>query len=358
MKVAATPQQLDVQWLTQILQQAGTIAPSQALDTIDYHRVGNGLMSDSFRFNLRYKGDALGCPQSIIGKFPATNPTSRATGTQSGVYVGEIGFYKHLAGTIKTRVPRTYYAELDPATVDFTLLMEDQSPGRSVDQIGGCSIQDCATALREVTGLHGPHWGNASLPQTSAWMQPRIAFDDTVIAMLPTIGSAFLERYSQTLEPAYIESVQKFIKVYPRVLKDGRSPRTAIHGDFRLDNMIFDAKGAVGTATILDWGTASFASGLNDVSFFIAASLTQEQRRTSEEELLRGYYDELMRYDINYSWDECRTDYRRFSFHGIFTAVFAPMMVERTERSDILFMQMVRKYSDQLRDLDSFKLWE
>ena len=38
-----------------------------------------------------------------------------------------------------------------------------------------------------------------------------------------------------------------------------------IHGDFRLDNMLFDVKGAAEPIAVLDWQTVALGNGLTDI---------------------------------------------------------------------------------------------
>lgn len=358
LQVAARPNDVDADWLTSVLRRARVLRGRQRIEGFEYERVGNGLMSDSFRFQLHYSGDLADCPKTVVGKFAAVDPTSKETAAKYGVYKSEIGFYRTLAPTVDVRVPRCYFAEIDVATQNFTLLMEDQAPARVVDQIDGCAVEDCATAIREAARLHGPRWADASVAEID-WMKQRLAFNMQFIAALPGLVNGFVERYRGNLEAEYIRMVHRLLPVYPEVLMDMRSPRTVVHGDFRLDNMLFDVKNQARSVTILDWGTVSFACGACDIAYFIGGSLGPDARRVHQRDLVRIYFDELGRYDLgNYAWENCWRDYRRFPFLGLFTGVCAPMMVERTERSDALFLQMVRKYADQIGELDSFSFWE
>jgi aminoglycoside phosphotransferase (APT) family kinase protein len=167
-----------------------------------------------------------------------------------------------------------------------------------------------------------------------------------------------LDRYREVLEPEYRGVVGRVLPVYPAMLRDTTAPRTLQHGDYRLDNLLFDVDGP-GSVHILDWGTVSYANGLTDVGYFIGTSLDPQCRRAHERELVEHYYDGLRRFDIgDYDRAACWRNYERCAFQALVTSVVAPMVVERSERSDRLFLGMVRNSCEQLLDLNSFAHWE
>ena len=55
-------------------------------------------------------------------------------------------------------------------------------------------------------------------------------------------------------------------------------------------------------------------------------------------------------------WDRCWTEYRRFTFSGIVTAVVASMIVKRTDRGDQMFCAMTDRHAAHALDLDSLSL--
>ena len=63
---------------------------------------------------------------------------------------------------------------------------------------------------------------------------------------------------------------------------------TAIHGDFRLDNMLFDGSGSARPVTVVDWQTVHVGSGPQDVAYFIGNAFADvDERREHEERLVR-----------------------------------------------------------------------
>ena len=71
---------------------------------------------------------------------------------------------------------------------------------------------------------------------------------------------------------------------------------TPVHGDFRLDNMLFhpDPTGAR-PLIVVDWQTVQLGLGPSDVAYFLGNAFDAEVRRGCEEALVRRYHDALAR---------------------------------------------------------------
>lgn len=357
--VARGPTAVDGPWLTSVLRRSGDLGPEINVVGISYEGVGNGLMSDSFRFRLDYDAVPGGAPRTLVGKFAAADPTSKSTAAKYELYRTELRFYEHLAKTVDVHTPRVIHADIDLDTHDFTLVMEDQAPARAVDQLQGCATEDCRSALRELARLHGPRWNDPALNEID-WLQARTALmREMAVTVFPQAVDEFLRRYGSLVEPEYVGLIERFAHVWPALLRDTKSPRTIVHTDFRPDNLLFDVHGREGTVVVLDWAGIQHTSGLLDVGYFIGSALPENLRRTHERDLVRHYFSELSKYPLgNYDFEACWLDYRRFPFFGLYTGLIAPMLVERTRRSDALFVQMARKFCDQIATLDSLSLWE
>jgi hypothetical protein len=351
------PARIDPDWMTRALRQAGVIRRARVTD-VAAKPVGNGLVGDSFRFTLGYDQDEPGAPATVVGKFPAKDPASRASGSSQMLYLSEVSFYRQLAATVAIHTPRALVAEIDPETHDFTLLFEDMGPARQGDQLAGCSIEDAQTAMREAAALHAPRWGDASLAALD-WMAAKAErLMPMVITMLPPIIEMYRERYDGQLEPEFMALVEKLPAAFMQMRADTTAPFTLQHGDYRLDNILFDVQGGAAPMASLDWQTVGVGVGATDVAYFLSAGVDSETRRANEEALVRLYLDELHRRGVkDYGWEACWRDYRRYTLHGILMGVFSALAVERTERGDALFLKMTRGACQMAADHDSFAFW-
>jgi len=354
--IAAGPEQVDAMWMTAALRSSGVLAEGR-VTAVSATPVGNGLVGDSFRFALAYDGAPSGAPASVIGKFPAADPSSRASGAGLRLYLREVTFYRELAHTVGIITPRAHFAEIDPATHDFTLIFEDLGPARAGDQLAGCTPEDAQTALAEAAALHAPWWGDPALARLN-WLTGGEETAGQVAAMLPMVIAAYRDRYDGQLEAECMTLVERLPAALTAMAQDRSSPLTLQHGDFRLDNILFDIQGGARRMGTLDWQTLTLGPGVTDVAYFLSAGLSPDVRRAHERDLVAGYHTELLRLGVkDFSLDECWRDYRRFAVHGVLMGVFSAMAVERTARGDALFLAMTRGACLQALDHGTFDMW-
>lgn len=354
--IAASVEEIDPAWMTAALRSSGAL-PTGEVTALTVTPVGNGLVGDSFRLALTYDGAPASAPTSVVGKFAAADPASRASGAAFNLYGREVGFYRELASTVGIITPKTHFARIDPATSAFTLIFEDFGPARPGDQLAGCSLADAETAMLEAAALHGPRWNDASLRDID-WLAGGADMYPAIVAALPGIIAGFRERYDGVLEADHMAVVERLLEVMPLFQGASEGPFTLQHGDFRLDNILFDIQGGARRMGTLDWQTLAIGPGLTDVTYFLSAGVSPELRRAHERDLVGLYHEELKRLGVrDYSADQCWTDYRRMGVHGVFMGVFSAMVVERTERGDALFLTMTRGACAQALDLDTFDLW-
>jgi hypothetical protein len=145
-------------------------------------------------------------------------------------------------------------------------------------------------------------------------------------------------------------------------IADRRPPLGLVHGDYRLDNMLFGASGDDGAPerrrfVAVDWQTVGWGEAMTDASYFLGGALTTDERREHEQALVREYFDALAEHGVRgFGWEECWEGYRRASFLGILMTVAPAMLVERTERGDEMFMVSLARYAQQVLDVEALEL--
>jgi len=195
------PLQIDPAWMTAALRRAGVVSAAEVVD-LTSKPVGAGLVGDSYRFALTYDGVEPGAPASVIGKFPAADPDSRRSGSAHLLYLREVSFYRELAHTLAIHTPTAFFAEIDPKTDDFTLILQDMAPARQGDQLAGCSFDDARTVMAEAAALHAPRWGDPAL-ETLDWLALRPAQQSSGIIEAPwNLSSSRWSKSSRRRSPA------------------------------------------------------------------------------------------------------------------------------------------------------------
>ncbi|MCE7883674.1 MAG: DUF1679 domain-containing protein [Actinobacteria bacterium ATB1] len=363
--VVGSADQVEVAWLDRALREAGIVPPGVRLERFSAETIGTGKVGENVRFTLTWEGlpdpggaPDCGLPRSVIGKFASTDPTSRKAGLLTGTYVREVGFYRHLAGLVDITVPLCHSAEIDTGSGEFVLILEDLAPARQGDQLAGCTPDEAALAVEELAGLHAPVWG-AMAPTGHDWLIERSAGGGAALAGVYTaLVPGFLDRYSARLEATVLEAAQRFTPSVQRWLSADREPFTLLHGDYRLDNMLFGTEDGGYPLAVVDWQTVAVGPGLSDVAYFLGAGLDVENRRKHEEDLFDVYLDAMAARGIHLDRDEAWLVYRLNAFAGLHMAVVASQLVGRDERGDEMFCVMAERHAAQIEDLDSFGLVE
>ena len=105
---------------------------------------------------------------------------------------------------------------------------------------------------------------------------------------------------------------------------------------------------------MVDWQTAVWAGAAFDVAYFIGGCLSAEDRRAHQDDLLAHYHDALCRLGVrDYTLDQLRADARAESFAGVLMAIVASMVVERTERGDLMFLTSTMRHAQHALDEDA-----
>jgi hypothetical protein len=339
------------EWLTDVLIDSGALRTGAQVIDIESAPIGTGQMADTSRLALTYDSPGAG-PSSVVGKFASEDEQSRATGLALRAYEIEVRFYQEVAERVKARVPMLHLAAVEPDTGWFTLILEDIEGARQGDQIEACGADVAAAILGEMAGLHGPCWEAKDLAQLD-WLNRNSPDADVFLSdMVSSLLPGFLERYTDQLAPEHAELCQFFVDhlVQWSALREG--PRTASHGDFRLDNLLFQEGNP--RPVVVDWQTLSWAGASYDVAYFIGGCLTAEDRRTHEADLLAHYHEALCAQGVkDYSLQQLRQDTIRDTFGGVLMAIVAAMVVQRTERGDLMFLTSTTRHAQHALDVDA-----
>ena len=341
-------------WMTQVLQGAGVAATVTALSC---QKVGTGQVGESMRFTLTYAGDPAGAPATVVGKFPSPDPESRGTGIALGNYIREVNFYRQLAAGALITLPKVFHTDVDPATSDFVLIMEDLSPANQGDQLLGVSLEQAGLAMDEAAKLHASHWGDASMDQLP-WLQESAAAPQiTDPGFMTALWEGFQARYGARIRPDCIEIGNAVTAHFARYRAGTGSPKCLVHNDYRPDNMMFGTAQGGYPLAVVDWQSVAYGCCMADVSYFLAGALNPAERRAHERDLLTRYHRKLTSLGVrDYSFDQLWRDYAHYSFSLFVMAFAASMIVGRTERGDAMFFAMLESGAAQVTDLAAVAL--
>jgi hypothetical protein len=334
------PETVDADWLSAVLREGGIDAEVSGFTA---KAVGTGQIGDSVRFSLDYRRAPEGAPKSLVGKFPSANDESRRTGVVLGNYHREVRFYQQLAPEALVRTPRCYFTDVDEATHEFVLMMEDLAPAAQGNQLDGVTLDQARLVTIQAAKLHASFWADSRLDQLP-WVSASRAAPESVVTneAVEAGWTAFRARYAGQLEPEWIEVGNALAGGYTRFVGGTSGPRCLIHNDFRPDNMMFGTPEGGHPVTVLDWQSFSYGEGPVDLGYFLAGALSPEARRRAEPELLELYLRTLAENGVkDYGPGDLKRPYGRGGAALFFTAYYAAMLVGRTARGDEMFLQML-----------------
>lgn len=345
---------IDAGWLTGVLTATGTLSKGARVTSVRRNTCGTGQLADSYRFELGYSPHSAG-PPTLVGKFPSQDPVSRQFGRQSGYYRTEIRFYRELAPSLGAMtLPTALHAELAENETDFVLLMDDLAPARTVDQLDGCTADEAALVIEQLAALHASSWCSDRLAAT-AWLTGALASFDDITANFPETIRAFSETFGDLVPESDITQAAKLnhhLDTWRTIIA---TRRCLWHSDVRADNLLFDARNGQIPVAILDWQGVGYGYGPIDVAYFLSTSMTTEDRRRNERDLVALYQQCLAGHGVvGYSAECAWDDYRLLAIHPLQTAIFGLGAIRRSERGDELWRQWIERSAQHTRDLDSF----
>ena len=336
--------QITPAWLTSALRHGGHAVTVAACRS---ESVGTGQMAHNERVFVEYDGDAAGLPETFVVKIPSPSEESRGAGA-SGGYRNETRFYLELADRLACSIPRCHYAALSDDEATFTLVLEDLAPKKQGDQIAGASDEEIEAAVRNLAGLHAPLRGSAALDEID-WLGGEASAGQ--LPLYVEMGTpAFVDRYRERLSDEIVSTLEVFA-AHAKNWLDRRPPvATLVHGDYRLDNLMFETTSAGVAVAAVDWQTLSIGCGGQDLAYLLGNSAPPDQRRAHEDRMLEVYREAMAAHGASLSADEVRTEYVYGTFQGPTITMLGSLSVGQTDRGDDMFMAMISRCCAQILD--------
>ena len=342
MGIPTSIDQITVDWLR--------TATGLDVQTAEIEQIGIGVGVSSAVYRATLTGD--GCPGSVVVKLPALDEAAVFTSTMLRMYTREAGFFGQLAHRAPLRIPACHHTSVDHETSEFVLVMEDIGGLRGVDQIAGMAIGDAERAIDGLAAWHATWWGQAE-PLAEAGLTVSLG-DEIYKAVLPLVFGEGWEKLHAELElPEAILAVgPRWVDAMPRLL-DGlaEEPTTMIHGDFRADNLFFEADGSVAA---VDFQLIGTGRGAYDLAYFVTQSITSEDASQHERALFDRWVDALGAAgvpagDLATAWD----DYRAAALFCLVYPVVAWRGMDASDpRQTGLATTMLERFDRAVAELD------
>ncbi|MET0663185.1 MAG: phosphotransferase [Ilumatobacteraceae bacterium] len=341
--VADGPEELTDAWLSRAL--------GRHVSGVAAERIGTGQTGATYRLSI----DTADGPSTLIAKVAAGDSAARRR-VRNG-YRSEVGFYRDIASTVDVAIPRCWYGAITDDSLAFTLLLDDLSPRVPGVQAQGCTIEQARSAVSNLAALHAGRWNDESIFDLAFVARPNPAGADHLGSIVAAATDTFVERFATELDDTDVATLRAVAAVMTEWHQARPDPFAVLHGDYRLDNLLFDPDGR--DVVAVDWQTLAVGPPARDLAFFLGTSLTIDDRRAAERELVAGYHAALCARGVSgYGAGQCFDDYRLGQLQGpmITTMGCAFATGERSAAADGMFLAMARRSCAAIRDLDSLEL--
>lgn len=331
-------------WLQRAFAAGGTVTPQRLALEPEITSIGHGTTSETVRVRASYNDGTITAPTSAICKIG--HPLTAGLAAVSP-FERERQAYELFGQAPAFRIPRVYFNAAD-ATGLCNLLIEDLSgTARAGDQIAGCSIADAGTVVRELARFHSCWWERTDLRQEDWMSQP--------MQLLPAYAKG-TEVLNDWLAERISEEAMGVVKAFGALAENwlGKAPtrRTLIHGDPRVDNIVFEQTPGGERACLIDWQSLRCGDPQYDISYFLSGSISPEDRRACERDLLAEYVGNIADIDPAYTLDIALESYRANIASGLWLTVIAAAYVERTAHNAELLVALVTRNASAVIDWD------
>ncbi|BBZ16688.1 phosphotransferase family protein [Mycolicibacterium gadium] len=342
------PEDVTAAWL-------GSVLDADVSD-VDVTAIGTGQTGATYRVSATYATPRAGLPNSFAVKLSAQDDAVRERVALG--YRSEVEFYSRIADRMRIPVPQSFYCDISSDGADVVLLLGDMAPAVQGDQIAGCSVQEATLAVKALAGLHGPSWCDPEWMDLAAIAMPKPGDDDAAKGLgdiskmaadivLDRLGARISPEDQETLV-ASMASVTAWLRAEPKRF-------ALMHGDYRLDNMLFDPDRT--RITVVDWQTVGIGLPGRDLAYFTGTSLEPGLRADVERGLVEAYHQALLGYGISdYDAETCWRDYRLGAVQVPLLVALGTAFAATTDRGDDMMLAMLSRGCQAIRDLETLEL--
>ncbi|WP_369829665.1 phosphotransferase [Mycobacterium sp. E2479] len=225
-------------------------------------------------------------PDSVFVKVAAQSAATRLIGELGRLGHTEVRFYRDLAPQV-VGVPYCHGAAFDAWTGRYLLVLEDL-PAESCefpDTLHPLSADQASLVIELLADLHATFWGR--LPRDGrgpmGWLYTPSG--DATSLLTGSLMHSSIKRLAERTSIPVADG--GFIADNYRAVAAliDTPPHTVMHGDAHPGNIYFQG----GKAGLLDWQAVRRGHPSRELAYTLITSLTPEDRRTNQRELLDAY---------------------------------------------------------------------
>ena len=232
-----------------------------------------------------------GVPESVFIKMQAETVPTRLMGELGRLGHTEVRFYDQLAAEL-SGVPACFGSAFDALTGRFVLVLEDLAAGpcEFPDTLHPLDANRAGLVVECLARLHATFWGRLAARGGEGplgWVCSPSGDDTSLLtgSLLATSARRVAQRTDIPVDKGRF--IDQNYRVVARLIDT--PPHTVMHGDAHPGNVYFRD----GQAGLLDWQAVRRGHPSRELAYTLITSMTIDERRTGERELLDHYRDTL-----------------------------------------------------------------
>ena len=359
--VPCTPYAVTPEWLTAVL--CGKV-PGAVVTHVEVKPASAGTHErHQLKVSYNEEGRRAGLPVSIFTK-SLPSIVTRMIGGFNGTARVEGSFFTQIRPQLEIEAPLCYHSAYDRRTFAAIHLLEDLVATKSATFCNHKTYVTRAMAddmIDLLAALHGRFYGDPTLAERYRWL-----------ASYPrwfTIGAAKMgtEYYTRKAFDAAAHVIPEEVMarrddVWPATMRalalHDSEPQGLIHSDVHIGNWYRTGAGQMG---LCDWQCLSRGHWSRDFAYAVTASLTPDNRRSWERELLARYIERFAeKAGVNPDFDLSFQRYRQQIVHALamwtITLCHSPLLPNmQPEDTTLTMIERMTTAMADLDALDSFK---
>jgi hypothetical protein len=341
------PDAVSPAWLTRVLRTAGKLRNGRVTAVRRELPAVQGIAGQVLRLHLGYDRVEENQLASVIAKFPSSDPDV-ARGMQH-LYQAETRFYQNLPADFGIAVPKPYLAAQDGTGRHNLILLEDLSEAaRAGNIVSGCTLDEASAVVTQLAKFHAAWW-DRKLGECFLWLGHKADFlSDEMGASFASSIEPWMARVEVEVPGFHFPSAfhqaagllaRNFLRVKHFLYN---APATIAHDDAKLDNMLFRGSRQNPELVLVDWHLVTRAPGVCDLGYFMAFSLSPEQRRRAEAGLLWRYYSKLCDHGVRgYDFSRFQLEYRMSALEPLERAIQASFALNRSNPAIVAYWRAI-----------------
>ena len=357
--VPCTPYAVTAEWLTAVLCNK---IPGAIVTRVDVKPASAGTHErHQLKVSYNEPGQRAGLPTSIFTK-SLPSIVTRMIGGFNGTARAEGNFYTQIRPQLEIEAPLCYHSAYDKRTFAAIHLLEDMVATKSASF---CNHKtDVTRAMADdmidlLASLHGRFYGDPTLAERYRWLA---GYSRWFTIGAEKMGTEYYTRKAFDAAAHVIPAsvMARRAEVWPATMRalalHDSEPQGLLHSDVHIGNWYRTGAGLMG---LCDWQCLSRGHWTRDFSYAVTASLTPDNRRKWERELLARYIERFAdKTGVKPDFDLSFLRYRQQIVHALamwtITLCHSPLLPNmQPEDTTVTMIERMTTAMDDLDALDS-----